>query len=112
MSQMRDIQKLRHTRGSQQYYGTVAGTNRFSQPNTTTQSSQYSQSQQFNQYQTDFYNINFDKFAEREPSRNNINKFNDIYSKKNTSKELYPRSRERKPHKRNQSNVFVYEPRK
>lgn len=59
MSQMRDIQKLRHTRGSQQQYGTLAGSHRFSQPNTSTQSSQYSQQLPYNQYQTDFYNINF-----------------------------------------------------
>ena len=83
MSHLRDIQKLRQNRTPYQQGFTY----RFSQP----------------QNQTDIYNVNIEK--EQESTRTYMNKFNETYNRFLNSKEILPKTREKKVHKRGHSNT-------
>lgn len=72
MTNMQDIQKLRHTRNMPPFYAT---SQRFSQPS-----------------QPEIYNINLDKFAEQDQLRGaqHTIKFYDTYTKYISSKDMVP----------------------
>lgn len=83
MSHLRDIQKLRHNYNIQPY---PQSTHRFSQPGSS-----------------DKFNPNFDRFIEVEP-RGQQSKFAETSSRFTGSKELLPKTRESKNHRRGYSN--------
>lgn len=88
MTHLRDIQKLRQTRNSQQ----IALTSRITPQQNT----------------MDLYNLNFDKIGDVEP-KNSFNRNSDLYSRFLQSKEILPKTREKKStHKRGNSNGMTY----